>query len=99
MLGIDDLQAEKQTLLHRMNVRMESATSQAVVDVERDIGHVGEDAHLANHTVHCLAWEGINVSLEHRFRSGLQRKPIISNVDGLTNAGKSGSQLASSVSK
>lgn len=70
---------------------MENATSNGIVDVERD---VGEDPHLANHTVHSLAWEGINVSIHHRFLSDLQPKPIISNVDGVANAGKSLSLVA-----
>lgn len=61
-------------------------TPNGTVDVERD---VGEDAHLANHTVHSLAWENIKVSLEHHFRSDLRPKPIISDVNGLANAGKS----------
>lgn len=65
---------------------MENSTSNGIVDVERD---VGKDAHLANHTVHSLAWEGIQVSLHHRFLSDLQPKPIISDVDGIANAGKS----------
>lgn len=63
---------------------MENSTSNGIVDVERD---VGKDAHLANHTVHSLAWEGIQVSLHHRFLSDLQPKPIISDVDGIANAG------------
>lgn len=64
---------------------MKNATMNGTVDVEQD---VGEDAHLANHTVHSLAWEDIKVSLEHHFRSDLQPKPIISDVSGLANAGK-----------
>ena len=64
---------------------MENSTNNGTVDVERD---VAEDAHLANHTVHSLAWEGIKVSLEHSFRSKLEQKPIIADVDGVANAGK-----------
>lgn len=67
---------------------MENATSNGIVDLdlERD---VGGDAHLANHTVHSLSWEGIKVSLQDRFRSDLRPKSIISDVDGLASAGKS----------
>lgn len=75
---------------------METATSNGTPDVERD---VGEDVHLANRTVHSLAWEGIKVSLEHRFLSDLQPKTIICDVDGLANAGKLSGQISSPMSK
>lgn len=78
---------------------MEPATSNGIVDVDVDVERdVVGHAHLANHTVHSLSWEGIEVSLQNRFRSDLRPKSIISDVDGLANAGKSSGQLSSSMS-
>lgn len=69
---------------------MEPATSNGIMDVDVDVERdVGEHAHLANHSVHSLSWEGIEVSLQNRFRSDSQPKSIISDVDGLANAGRS----------
>lgn len=50
------------------------------MDVEKN---GAEKVHLANHRVHCLAWEGVNVS------AARLTKPVIADVDGLAHAGKS----------
>lgn len=79
---------------------MEPATSNGIVDVDVDVERdVGDHTHLTNQTVHSLSWERIEVSLEHRFRSDLRPKSIISDVDGLANAGKPSGQISRSTSK
>lgn len=51
-----------------------------IMDVEKN---GVEQAHLANHRVHSLAWKGVNVSAPN------STNPIIAHVDGLAGAGKS----------
>ena len=51
-----------------------------IIDVEKK---GVEEAHLANHRVHSLAWEGVNVSVAKL------TTPIVADVHGLAGAGKS----------
>lgn len=51
-----------------------------IIDVEKN---EVEEAHLANHRVHSLAWEGVNVC------AAKLTNPIIADVDGLAGAGMS----------
>lgn len=51
-----------------------------IIDIEKD---GVEEAHLANHRVHSLAWEGVNVSVAKL------ANPIVADVHGLASAGKS----------